>query len=266
MLWSFAGAGGAVAGVVSASSDPMSFTSAAVANDMGAWAEVTAATARTSYGVTFLCRSPVTSTNLNSSAYVDIGVGGSGSERVIVEGIQIGFSLGNYAVFVPILIPGGVRLSVRVRAARTAQAYDGQLVLHYGQRDAWGRSTTYGINTAESGGVAMTAPGSINTKGAWTEITASTTAPIRYLLPTIQPANAATLTNNVDGLFDIGVGGSGSEVPIMSDMSFRYTTAESQTAPVEGLYVNIAAGSRLAARFAASATPQSPRITLIGVG
>lgn len=265
MLWSFASTGAEVAGVASSTSDPAVVTSGASANTMGSWTELTASTSYNAFGLTVLVRSVSFLAGTNGSSYMDIGVGGAGSERVIVEGIQFGFSVGNFSAFVPVFIPAGSRVCARIRSAYVAFGVATQILLQQDQGAAWCRSTTYGVVTASSGGTALTAPGGANTKGAWTQITSSTTAPIRFLLPTIQPANSNNLTA-IDALFDIGVGGSGSEVPVLSNLSHRQTADEAQTAPVTGVFVSIPTGSRLVARYAADSTAQPPRITLIGVG
>lgn len=93
-------------------------------------------------------------------------------------------------------------------------------------------------------------PATPHTKGAWTQITASTTADTGLII--VNFSGTAGIATDASVLFDIGVGASGSEVVIASDLAVG-GIAFSQSLHFS-LPVFIAAGSRIAARAQAATT------------
>jgi hypothetical protein len=99
-----------------------------------------------------------------------------------------------------------------------------------------------------SSSVTVTADVSVNTKGAWTEIFASTTSDSDLLLVYLQNASGGFATNS---LMDIGIGPSGSETVIIPNIvggGFGQTAGTG----VDGSFVfpvSIPAGSRISARL-----------------
>lgn len=161
-------------------------------------------------------------------------------------------------------VPALARLSLRVQSAGTSVAFLNQIVGGIGSGPFYGRATTYGASTATSAGTALATGATANTKSAWTQIVSATTAPINYLLPLLTDGSSASAT--IDGLIDIGVGGSGSETPILSDLSWRQQSSGFDFSPQVGFYIPVPNGTRLSARWQGDATTQSPRVSLIGFG
>ncbi len=128
----------------------------------------------------------------------------------------------------------------------------------------YGRATTYGAATASSTGTSLTAPGSTNTKSAWTQITASTTNTIRALTAcAVQRSGDTTLLSRT-GLIDIGVGGAGSEQVLIPNMPFIADAAEWMTCPAVTIPANLPPGTRLAARSQATSTTDLVGVVIIG--
>jgi hypothetical protein len=123
------------------------------------------------------------------------------------------------------------------------------------------RVTDYGTNTADSGAVSVDPGATINTKGSWTQIVASTTNPIRMLMVGI--GNGANATRTAyDWLLDIGIGGSGSEVVILADQHLEAHTSDDLMSPtfIGPFPCNIPAGTRIAARSQCSGNDAADRL------
>lgn len=110
------------------------------------------------------------------------------------------------------------------------------------------RAVTYGADTATSAGTPLTAATATNTKGAWTEIVASTTDPIRLLIP-FPSKPAGTANSGANGLIDIGIGPAGSEVVILSNLRFESYSSEVFVTIHPWAPCRIPVGSRIAARY-----------------
>jgi hypothetical protein len=93
-----------------------------------------------------------------------------------------------------------------------------------------------------SSGFTLTADTAAHTKGAWQQIVASTPANGSWLHLNIQSFN--TTATNTASLLDIGIGASGSEVAIASNLAVGGISAYYVTFPVQ-----IPSGSRISARI-----------------
>lgn len=95
--------------------------------------------------------------------------------------------------------------------------------------------------------VAVAADASAHTKGAWVQLVASTSADADLAIVAVH--GVSTGSTNTATLLDIAVGGSGSEIPIVSDVAVggaETITSSTFTIP---LPVSIPAGSRISARI-----------------
>lgn len=235
----------------------------------GAWVEIDASL---SDDIDVIVFSPTTATATsatNTSTIMEIGVGAAASE-VVVASLIVGGRRGvatNEAQGLDEWIPGriaaGSRVAYRVRSAVLSKTVAGRF--HFYSCDtALGAAQSYGHDTATSAGVALTAPGSLNTKGAWTEITASTSADISML--GIHIGQTTTTGNaNASALIDIGVGSGGAEVVVVPDLAATISNQEAAALNSMGFCaVSIPAGSRIAARYARNATGAVCDLSLSG--
>jgi hypothetical protein len=252
-------------GVVSASSTRSTFTATASAtpHTAGAWVELSASLTEAIDWITFTPTVATSSNAADSSTLLEFGVGGSGSESVIST-----IGVGYMASFRPITVPGhvaaGSRLVVRARSAISSQAVTGYFHLAGGAN--LGAPVSVGASTAASRGAVLTAPSSANTKSAWTEITASTSADLRALCISPQGGSSAAIAAS-NTLLDIAVGGAGAEVPILEDLFLVSLSTESWQAisPLTA-GVSIPAGSRISARYARSAGHAATCLDLVLTG
>lgn len=232
------------------------------ANSKGAWVELIASTSFTAVAVYV---SVVQFTASNAPLLLDIGVGGSGSERVLVPDLinSAGQRAGGGVTTLPLTVPAGSRLSARLACA-TGSAF-AWVHVHlvgggFSQTPGLQAVTAYGVTAASSRGTAVAGSAtSTEVKGAWTQITAATTGPIRALTPRVGFGGNA---NPADAPFrlDIGVGAAAAEQVIIPDLLF-YGTSGGSLVPAgwPAFPVDIPEGSRLAARVLAGVTDATDR-------
>lgn len=270
MQWPLQDAGLTQSGAATtASSTPVTVTASATPHTKGSWVELVTTTSFDAGMIWLQCREFINANGVDTSMLLDIGVGASGSEQVIVSNVLIGHHPGSINLPIPVWIPSGSRIAVRVQSATASKATEVACYLTGGggwsPSDAGGRATTYGANTATSSGTASSTPGAANTKGAWQQVTASTTAPARWLLALAAGPPGVTSMSNCDALVDVGYGGSGSEQALISNLQYRHNSSEAAHMSPVLVPCNIPAGSRLVVRHAGSITSQVPAVVLIGV-
>jgi hypothetical protein len=205
----------------------------------------------------------------DTSALLDIGVGASGSETVIVENIGIGgnHNLANSPLLeyaVPIQIPSGTRISARIQSVISGGRTAGILTRVYDMGDYATAPTTVdtiGADTSTSQGTNMS-----GSSGTYVQIIASTSRAYRAVI--IAPNISANGTATVLVTYTLATGGSGSEVDVAA-RSFNYSDAEfvydggnsSSTLIAE----NVPAGTRLSVKHNIAANPSRYGVTLIGI-
>lgn len=96
-------------------------------NTKGSWTELTSATSR-SHRWGIIC---ITKDGSNSQELVDIGIGGSGSERLLIPNLNFRDSSNGDSVMysMPMRIPTGTRIAARLAAAGGSQNVSVSLVL-----------------------------------------------------------------------------------------------------------------------------------------
>jgi len=119
--------------------------------------------------------------------------------------------------------------------------------------EAFAAAVTYGADAGNSNGTPLTAPGAVNTKGDWTELTAATERDHRLIVPFAGKPNG-TANNAANGLIDIGIGPAGSEVVVLPDLRYEIYTSEVFATINPVLPCRIPAGTRIAARYATTST------------
>ena len=238
-------------------------------NTPGSWAELRSDTATTeTTGLLLIAATSTTATSTDTGLLIDIGTGVSGSEVVRVPSLAISQHTGIQTA-IPIRIPGSTRVAVRSQssvASRTANIQASLFATPFPDRlplqvDVLGTSTATSVGTAMSGA-----------SGTWVEIIASTAKDYQALVLVPSASDTgATLTVR----YDLGIGGSGSEVAVVS-VSFSYNTSANLgtvggAAPViqpgigsvYGAFVP--AGTRISVRHNIASTPGRCDACVIGV-
>lgn len=148
----------------------------------------------------------------DTSTLIDIGIGAAAAETVIIPDLLAGFiptpDVGSCRSYIfPLYIPSGSRLSARSASVRTTGSTRVFVKLYGGPRnpEAWwcgSQVTAYGINTADSGAVSVTA-GNSGAETASPVSIGTTSADHKCLVVGVQP-NSATVTAKAYH-FDVGI-------------------------------------------------------------
>lgn len=227
-------------------------------NSKGAWFELTSATPFDAWGF-FLQAIYGISIGVNDDFLLDIGIGGSGAETVLLANVPLGLAgtRGDLcSVFVPLEIPSGTRVSARIQQSSTSSSdavFVKLLLFEKSTQSGASSAQTYGANTADSGGVLVDPGATLNTKGAWSEITPATSADINWLLLFFgNQDNSAR--SSCGWIFDVAIGAASSEVIAVADIP---TWCSSGTGVVFPPYFTIPiptipSGTRLSVRCACS--------------
>lgn len=219
------------------------------ANTKGSYVELSASVSTTCSAVAVA----IFSANQNVDYLVDIATGAASAETDLIANIQTNRPTTAVAVryFVfPIAITSGTRVSARCQASTGAATCRVVMYLFSGTSNFLGGTgaVNYGANAADSGGTSIDPGGSANTKGAYTEITASTSSDIKWVTVMLgNQTNAARAS--AEFLLDIATGSAGSESVVLNNVYFVTTsTGSTITAVGVSFPVTIASGTRIAAR------------------
>jgi hypothetical protein len=240
-------------------------TANASANTEGSYSQIAASVTEPWTGFWVFLFDP---SNTNRDFLVDVAIGAAASEQEIVSDLLFsvaaatGFTTAPY--FCPLAIPAGVRLAARCRSSVGSSTIE---VIVIGFRGTLmhglaplGRCGTYGQNTADSGGTPVDAGGTANTEGAWAQLSASTTYPIRQLMLGFGNAGDNTRTS-ANYLLDIGIGSAGNEVALINDLPLVCDSGPDMVAPrtLGPFMLDIPAGTRLVARVRSSTNTAGDR-------
>jgi hypothetical protein len=182
----------------------VSFTCDVTAHTKGAWAELIASTTAES-NLLWLRFYNIATNGQATGTLIDIGVGASGSESVIIGDVAVGSaSLNNpdQAFFVPINVPAGSRIAVRGQSVRSSQGGACTVVTVAGPKmpstvDVLGTDTATSVGTLPGG------------TGAWNEIVASTSKVYRYII--LVASGSLASSGGFSTIMRLGVGASGAE-------------------------------------------------------
>lgn len=221
-------------------------TASDTAHVAGAWVEVDASLSAAADGIYIGVSAPIATNGADTSTIFDIGIGAASLETVWA---RIGIGYGGRHIRIPGHIAAGTRVAVRIQSVTVSRALTVTVSFLPKLGSGFGSPVTYQADSATSRGLTLTAPGSLNVKGAWTEIVASTAAIIAALAVTPQGAGGTTM-NGSGVLIDLAVGAAASEAVVVSDIYLLGSASEFYVPLSPKTYgVNIPAGSRISARY-----------------
>jgi hypothetical protein len=254
-------------------------TAHATPHTKGAWNEWVAATSTTWSGMSLVVSADSYLAATDSSMLLDIGVGSAGNEVVILGNLPVGYSTAlRGALTIPLRVPEGARVAARIQAAQSSDTVIMKLAPHAGGgftgSGCYQSAVTYGANIATSRGVTVTADtGTNDSFGSWTEIAASTSAPIRAMIVGAQGAGDTDVSTTGYRL-ELGYGAAGTE-QVIAATAASYNSAEILLNGVTPLVptlvlptVGIPEGARLAARLmtgASTTTTATMDVVIIGL-
>lgn len=230
----------------------------ASAGSKGSWTEIYASTtANASWLVLSVA------TTANNATCVDIGVGGSGSEIVIIPDLMGGLhslsTMPGLVYTIPVRIPKGSRIAARAQGANVRLGLQGI---------APRLNTPHGTGAAEGFGQVLSnpprgtqlTPSSANTDTGWTQLVAVTSFQYEWMIINTSNHNAAGSASDGDWLTDIAVGPSGSEMPIFEDILLRTTSSKDMGFGLAHLPLRVPKGSRLSCRTRTTVTNATDKV------
>ncbi len=209
---------------------------------------------------------------------VDIGVGASTAEVALIPNITCVVSsdlaVMPYHALFPIRVPRGTRISARMQGSTGGTTCSVSVVAIASPITAPPSPSsveTVGAITASTDGTLLADPGGVaHTDGAWTEITASTAQNWSWVAVDVGNGGDLAWGTRIDSLVDIGVGGAGAEVVVVSDLwNIGSTLNDCYVFNGVALPVSIPRGSRVSMRHRTSsivAAERRMRCVLHGVG
>lgn len=261
-------------GTVTASSEGTGINGASTSYTKGTFQQLIASTTTDS---TWIMLSTGSQISAGSAFAFDIAVGGSGSEVVVIANLLCS-SAEQTGVrhLLPLAIPAGTRISARMSSDAGSDSLPiGVTVFSdtFASAGTGGPIDTYGFISTTNYGTAVNPGATPNTKGAYSQITASTTADLAGLSLFLDAQGTTTgSTGSITWLVDIAVGASGSEVVVLPNLfvlgasGVGFSTIYAPQVPY--LPLQIPAASRISMR-AACTTANSPDrilgVTLYGV-
>ena len=244
------------------------FTSGA-ANAKGVYAQIVAATPYASSRIHVLWGS----STANRFLLVDLATGAAGLETVIVANIALqadsdGLLVSSVALSVN--IPAGTRLTVRSQAVSGATVSNATFILEDRALGSFTNPVTYGADTANTRGTQIDPGTTINTKGAYVQLSASTSARIDGLvICTSVAAQGTAITATTAWRLDIATGPAAGETVVIPDVEVFANTGTDISRPgIIQFPLSIPAGTRLAVRCECNrntATERLLAVTLIGM-
>lgn len=222
-----------------------------VANAKGSYTQVVASTPFAAQGFLLTAYG-----NSNQSCLLDVAVGAAAAEQVIISNFLVAFCANSpTGVFFPVPVPAASRMAMRTQAVYASQNQYGQVTLlsqGFLPGAPLSRVETWGADTSDSGGTNIEPGGTPDTKGAYSQLVASTTFDVRALVIVIG-GGVQRYHPSYRWLVDIAVGAAASEEIILSDIGFCGEAAANfygdiLPKTVGPLPVHIPAGTRVAAR------------------
>lgn len=238
----------------------------------GSWAEAIAALANDTFGL-LICINTNSTSGASRNSIVDIGIGASGSEVVLVPdligGNATGYATGGNGLwyFFPVAIPAGTRVAVRAQSTVTTAF---RVFIQGFQKPA---NPAMMKNAAFVEAIGMTAPNGTavtcgtSSEGAWTLLgTTSRQCWLWQVGAQVQPGD--TLHNAVAIHIDLAEGDGTNFRTLIQDAVLSTTTNEQASMPpiTIGCEVPVAAGSSIYARAQTSGTADPLYITAYGAG
>jgi hypothetical protein len=243
-------------------------TASATPHSPGSWVQADASLAADVVAMVIHPSNGTSASAADSSCLLEVGTGAAAAETSVAT-ILFGFRfVSSMPIVLPISIAAGTRVALRLQSAIVSHSIS-TIYVHFinatGKAVTPGAPVMMGIDTLTSRGTAVTAPGSNNTKGAWTQIAASTAAEFEALVVCAQ-GNGGTSMAGGGVLLDIGIGAAAAETVLFPDIWLQGGSSENYNwGTVSTFGKVIPVGSRLSARYARSSGSNALDVALLGI-
>lgn len=194
----------------------------------------------------------------NRDWLVNIATGAAGAEVDAVSNLMIraNATLNAMGVYVPLAVASGTRLSVNCQQASGSGNLGIAIQVVSGTGSAV--PTTYGATPATSRGTSIDPGATINTKGAYSEITPATTSACDWVIVMVSTSGNNFPTSGATFSLDLATGAAGAETVVLPDVTF--VTNNWPIPCVFSFPLSIGSGTRLAARAASSTNDAADRL------
>ena len=228
---------------------PITVTASASINTKGAWFEMIASTSDDSNFIAVDVQNGANATA--TEGFLDIAIGASGSESIIVDnaigGAILSIDLGKSFYVFPVYVPKGSRVAARLSNAIASRSALVSMTFLKSDLKSPNSLVTLGANVATTRGV------NVPNASTFYEVTSSTAQDYQGVIIAVL-ATGGTGHSNITYNVDVAVGASGSEI-VLDSNTFRGSSSEHtarhvlDTKPI--ILKHIAAGSRLSVRASA---------------
>lgn len=242
-------------------------TASASANTVGAYVELVASLPADIKGI-YVSTTGTSIANLRF--LINLATGAAASEVVVVANLPVGSNTvvgaNMLGVYIPIALAAGARLSANCQCQSGTSRTIG-LVIQTVSASGSAVPVTYGAVTASTQGTVVDPGATPDTKGAYVQLTAATSADLDYLIVLVTLGVNSAMS---DGSFslDLATGAALSETIILPDLTFVTTTSEQCTPCVWAFPIDVPSGTRLSARAASTITDATDRlfeVVVVGV-
>ena len=202
----------------------------------------------------------------------NLALGASGSEVDVISNIFVPdtnslVGKSNHTFHFPVCLPAGERISINAQGEASSTNYVHLQLVRGNINDVvqCGAVDTIGADTATTDGVTVSAAGTVNTFGSWTEIVASTTEAYRgFVVATHKISGSMTTMHET---YQIAVGSAGNEEIIYSGALVGPGDNERVVGtPSPFIPVGIPEGARVSARVQADSTDADANLDFIIYG
>lgn len=242
-------------------------TANASANTKGNYTQITASSGFTCNGVWVELYG-----GTSQDALLDLATGAAASEVVVIPNIMCskdgatGDTFQKGTRFFPLAIAASTRIAARIQARTGSQSIRcGISLIAAGDVAGITPFVTYGAATADSGGTSVDPGATPDTKGAYSQITASTSALIQWL-SFLVTTGGNTGTTAGSWYFDVATGAGGAEVVLIPDLPFGIGVAGGALQPKAMWFLSyIAASTRIAVRASSDNTDATDRLIDVSI-
>lgn len=242
---------------VTATSSGITVTAGSTANTKGAYVEAIASTSEETYWLQLCINGAIA---LQDDAFViDIAVGAASSEVIVIADIPVFLNFTGTVMLppMPITIASGARVSVRAQSQVGSSTM--QFMMQLSNNSEFGTSTvneSVGVITSGSSkGTPVLCNSTINTKGSYAELDASTTISANYCV--VMYGNNINLgQTTMTYLYDLSIGAASSEVDQIVNGIWSSGSAELPSG-AQGFFLDIPSSSRVAARGQTNTFPNA---------
>jgi hypothetical protein len=234
----------------------------------GAWAQLIASTPFDADGLIVWLPD---SASVSGGGSINIGVGAAGSEHIIIKGVILnGVNTSMHWFYAPIQVPAGSRIAFQA-AEETYTAGDciqcGVSLMGggYGNFAGAGMEIVNSNTGVAYEGVSVAASSTVDSYGAFTQITASTGRDYLGFMVGLDDLAGTTSESGGYCQLDIAIGAAGSEQPIIFDLPFDLPYGPPTPATFGPFFFPIPAGTRISAKFACNIASNTIGVSVYGI-